>query len=233
MIWIKIFDNGPCEVCGRQPLKNLKWYGLLKHSLLTYSRLIILLITLRKTKQISKKITMVHIRTQLSQLQVTSRNSPLPNLHLRYNPLLFHKCCRPGHRQQLTNSLIIFKKTLIQEHHLFLNKVTCKNNLSSTEINAWLNLNWFRKTIVAHTNTVKIMFWGTHHPQLLIQFSEVFTFNILKIQDFSKSSFHCKTLKPTCYSTVILTSTTSNPLICQIIKNVHREYLILEWTITC
>ena len=79
---------------------------------------------------------MVHIRTQLSQLHVTSRNSPLPNLHLRYNPLLFHKCCRPGHRQQLTNSLIIFKKTLIQEHHLFLNKVTCKNNLSSTEINA-------------------------------------------------------------------------------------------------
>ena len=24
----KIFKNGPSKICGRQPLKNLKWYGL-------------------------------------------------------------------------------------------------------------------------------------------------------------------------------------------------------------
>ena len=30
-IWGKVFRNGPSEICGRQPLKNSKWYGLLKH----------------------------------------------------------------------------------------------------------------------------------------------------------------------------------------------------------
>ena len=24
----KIFKNGPSKICGRQPLKNFKWYGL-------------------------------------------------------------------------------------------------------------------------------------------------------------------------------------------------------------
>ena len=28
--WDKVFRNGPSEICGRQPLKNLKWYGLIK-----------------------------------------------------------------------------------------------------------------------------------------------------------------------------------------------------------
>ena len=26
--WDKVFKNGPNKICGRQPLKNLKWYGL-------------------------------------------------------------------------------------------------------------------------------------------------------------------------------------------------------------
>ena len=26
--WVKVFKNGPSKVCGRQPLKNLKGYGL-------------------------------------------------------------------------------------------------------------------------------------------------------------------------------------------------------------
>ena len=26
----KVFKNGPSKTCGRQPLKNLKWYGLPK-----------------------------------------------------------------------------------------------------------------------------------------------------------------------------------------------------------
>ena len=30
-IWDKVFKKGPSENCGRQPLKNLKGYGLLKH----------------------------------------------------------------------------------------------------------------------------------------------------------------------------------------------------------
>ena len=28
--WDKVFKNGPREICGRQPLKNVKWYGLPK-----------------------------------------------------------------------------------------------------------------------------------------------------------------------------------------------------------
>ena len=28
-IWVKVFKNGPNKICGRQPLKNLKWHGLL------------------------------------------------------------------------------------------------------------------------------------------------------------------------------------------------------------
>ena len=28
-IWDKLFKNGPIKICGRQPLKNLKEYGLL------------------------------------------------------------------------------------------------------------------------------------------------------------------------------------------------------------
>ena len=28
--WNKVFKNGPSKICGRQPLKNLKGYGLLK-----------------------------------------------------------------------------------------------------------------------------------------------------------------------------------------------------------
>ena len=32
--WDKVFKNGPSKICGRQPLRNLKWYGLLKGCLL-------------------------------------------------------------------------------------------------------------------------------------------------------------------------------------------------------
>ena len=28
---IKVFKNGLSKICGIQPLKNLKWYGLLSH----------------------------------------------------------------------------------------------------------------------------------------------------------------------------------------------------------
>ena len=30
-IWDKVFKNGPSKICGIQRLKNLNWYGLLKH----------------------------------------------------------------------------------------------------------------------------------------------------------------------------------------------------------
>ena len=30
-LWDKVFKNGPSKICGRQPLKNLKGYGLLEH----------------------------------------------------------------------------------------------------------------------------------------------------------------------------------------------------------
>ena len=29
-IWGKVFKSGPSKICGRQPLKNLRGYGLLK-----------------------------------------------------------------------------------------------------------------------------------------------------------------------------------------------------------
>ena len=29
-MWDKVFKNGPSKICGRQPLKYLKWYGLLE-----------------------------------------------------------------------------------------------------------------------------------------------------------------------------------------------------------
>ena len=31
--WTKVFKNGPGEICGRQPLKNLKGYALLKQTI--------------------------------------------------------------------------------------------------------------------------------------------------------------------------------------------------------
>ena len=30
--WVKVFKNGPSRICGIQPSKKLKWYGLLKQS---------------------------------------------------------------------------------------------------------------------------------------------------------------------------------------------------------
>ena len=33
MIWDKVFKSGPSKICGRQPLKNLKGYGLLKQGM--------------------------------------------------------------------------------------------------------------------------------------------------------------------------------------------------------
>ena len=29
-MWDKVFENGPSKICGRQILKNLKEYGVLK-----------------------------------------------------------------------------------------------------------------------------------------------------------------------------------------------------------
>ena len=33
MMWCKIFKNKPSKICGRQSLKDLKWYGLSEHFL--------------------------------------------------------------------------------------------------------------------------------------------------------------------------------------------------------
>ena len=33
MKWDKVFKNGPSKICGRQPLKSLKEYGLLKQTI--------------------------------------------------------------------------------------------------------------------------------------------------------------------------------------------------------
>ena len=31
--WDKVFKNGPSQIFGRQPWKNLNWYGLLKQTM--------------------------------------------------------------------------------------------------------------------------------------------------------------------------------------------------------
>ena len=31
-IWDRVFKNEPSKICGRQPFKNLRCYGLLKHT---------------------------------------------------------------------------------------------------------------------------------------------------------------------------------------------------------
>ena len=33
LIWNQIFTNGPSKIFGRQPLRSLKWYGLLKQNI--------------------------------------------------------------------------------------------------------------------------------------------------------------------------------------------------------
>ena len=33
IIWDKVLKNGPNKICGRQPLKNMKWYGLPKQTI--------------------------------------------------------------------------------------------------------------------------------------------------------------------------------------------------------
>ena len=33
--WVKVFKNGPSKICGRQLLKDLKWYGLLRQTVKT------------------------------------------------------------------------------------------------------------------------------------------------------------------------------------------------------
>ena len=33
LTWDKVFKNGPSKICERQPLKNLKGYGLLKQTI--------------------------------------------------------------------------------------------------------------------------------------------------------------------------------------------------------
>ena len=33
VIWDKVFKSGPSKICGRQTLKNLKEYGLLKQTI--------------------------------------------------------------------------------------------------------------------------------------------------------------------------------------------------------
>ena len=40
--WDKVFKNRPCKICGRQPLKNLRWYGLLGLYLNTSSQIFII-----------------------------------------------------------------------------------------------------------------------------------------------------------------------------------------------
>ena len=35
-IWVKVLKNGLSKICGRQPLKNLKWYGLHMENLFIY-----------------------------------------------------------------------------------------------------------------------------------------------------------------------------------------------------
>ena len=37
IVWVKVFNNCPSEICWRQPFKNLKWYGLPKQTIIITS----------------------------------------------------------------------------------------------------------------------------------------------------------------------------------------------------
>ena len=45
--WDKVFNNRPTKICGRQPLKNFKGYGLLNH---TSERLLLIIHKITKLK---------------------------------------------------------------------------------------------------------------------------------------------------------------------------------------
>ena len=42
-IWVKVFKNGPNKICERQPLKNLKGYGLLTSAKAVFHRFYLVL----------------------------------------------------------------------------------------------------------------------------------------------------------------------------------------------
>ena len=35
--WDKVFKNGPSKICARQPLKNVKWFGVLTAQKMKFS----------------------------------------------------------------------------------------------------------------------------------------------------------------------------------------------------
>ena len=49
-IWDKVFKSGPSKICGRQPLKNVKGYGLLNGFL----RYLISIIKLQQNQRVKK-----------------------------------------------------------------------------------------------------------------------------------------------------------------------------------
>ena len=49
-MWDKVFKNGPSKICGRQPLNNLKGYGLPKADYTPSNFL----------KAVSRKFNLVH-----------------------------------------------------------------------------------------------------------------------------------------------------------------------------
>ena len=62
-IWDKVFKNGPSEICGRQPLKNLKLYGLLKGD----SHNVLKVLQIRECWQTKKFFPIPYFRNIFSQ----------------------------------------------------------------------------------------------------------------------------------------------------------------------
>ena len=77
VIWHKEFNSGPCKVCGGQPLKNLKGYGLLEedHAPSNFS------------KAIRHKFYLVHswILCPIYPLEVYEGNCKICWMHERLN----------------------------------------------------------------------------------------------------------------------------------------------------
>ena len=66
-----VFKNGPSKICGRQPLKNLKGYGLLKQ---TISEVVYVTIG-NPAICLALYLTGVHFRDELQYVTVSKKSS--------------------------------------------------------------------------------------------------------------------------------------------------------------
>ena len=89
-IWFKVFKNGLSKFCGRQPLKNLKWYALLRHKWLSFTNFTwsihgsVLFWSILFYDYLSRNLNIAHKTTYVHSLYKTRNTSSI----LDHYPLL-------------------------------------------------------------------------------------------------------------------------------------------------